>query len=197
MGGAMILCSVQAQKIKIDPFYIGDRIPDLVLKKIINYKDTTTNLSSFGDKLIIFDFWSIHCGSCIKMFSKEDSLQRLLGENVQFILITTDKREDVENFLVRYNKDHRPIPFPIIVEDKLFNELFRLKYLSQFVWIAPNGLVLAHTSDYLITEGSIKQTLISIREREARLKGNKYADFNLHMQKPSKAFTILLNELNY
>lgn len=185
------------QNIEIVPFQIGERVPDLPLKNIINYKDSTATLSSFGNKIIILDFWNIHCTSCLAMFPLEDSLQALFPGDVQFVLITNDSKEKVEQFLIRYNKMRtKPLSLPIATGDDLLNKMFRFSYIPHYVWLAPNGLIMAESSDYFITKENIANTLIPIRKEETRLKGNKYADFNLHMQKPDKKLLEAFNLIN-
>ncbi|WP_158639613.1 TlpA family protein disulfide reductase [Arachidicoccus ginsenosidivorans] len=193
MGGAMLVVVSYCQKISIEPFYIGDRVPDIQLNNIVNYKDSIINLSHFGDKMVILDFWNIHCGSCIKMFAKEDSIQQLLKQDIQFLLVTTDKKEDVEKFIEKYNKIHARLPFPIVIRDKSLRQLFRFKFVPHYVWIAPNGLILAQTSDNLINKEAILKALAPFRVLEKRLKGLKSTNYGLHMQPPSQELSILLN----
>jgi thiol-disulfide isomerase/thioredoxin len=199
-GIIVILClqhNVYAQKKEISSFYIGDRIPDLSLENIINYKDSVATLSSFGDKIIILDFWNIHCTSCIRMFPLEDALQAMFPNDVQFILITSDNKEQVTRFLTKYNgMQKRPLSLPVITGDRVLSRLFRFTYIPHYVWLAPNGLVLAASSDCFVSKENIANTLAPIREEEARLQGNKYADFNLHMQKPTKELLQLLSSID-
>ena len=201
---AMLLPALSAsaqrpvQNEEIEPYVIGNRIPDLPLQQIINNKDTTITLSSFGDKLIILDFWNIHCTSCIYMFPTEDSLQALFPNDVQFILVTGDTKARVEVFLSKYNASQKkPLGLPVVTDDKIFSRLFHFMYIPHYVWIAPNGLILAESSDWFITKENIANTLQPIRAEEKRLQGNRYADFNLHMQKPTKEMLQSLSTINH
>jgi thiol-disulfide isomerase/thioredoxin len=200
LGVLAILClqrNAYAQNTEITPFYIGDRVSDLPLKNIINYKDSATTLSSFGDKLIILDFWNIHCTSCIRMFPLEDSLQAMFPNDVQFILITEDTKEKVARFLSNYNGiQKKPLSLPIITNDLVFGKLFRFTYIPHYVWLAPNGLILAQSSDCFISKENIANALVPIKAEEQRLQGNKYADLNLHMQKPTKELLQLLSSID-
>lgn len=200
VGVLVILClqhNVYAQKTDITPFYIGDRVPDLPLKNIINCKDSAGTLSSLGDKLIILDFWNIHCTTCIRMFPLEDSLQAMFPNDVQFILITGDTKEQVAGFLSKYNGiQKKPLSLPVITGDRVLSRMFRFIYIPHYVWLAPNGLILAESSDCFISKENIANALVPIRTEEARLQGNKYADFNLHMQKPTKELLQLLSSID-
>lgn len=192
-----VLCLVNkaiAQNLEIVPFQIGERVPDLPLKALINYKDSARSLSQFGNKILILDFWDTHCTSCIKMFPLEDSLQSLFPNDIQFLLVTADSEMKVEAFLEKYNSiRERPLSLPIVTGDRLLNKLFRFSYIPHYVWIAPNGQILAETNDWFITKESISNTLLPIRAEEQRLKGNKYADINLKMKQPSSDVLKILS----
>ncbi len=193
IGGAMLLTQVHAQQ-EIEPFYIGNRVPDLPLKNIINYKDSVASLSSFGNKIIILDFWNTHCSSCILMFPLEDSIQAMFPDDVQFILVTNDPKEKVEKFLKKYNASQsKPLTLPIITNDQFLKKMFHFRYIPHFVWIAPNGLIMAQSSDFFINSENIANTLVPIRAEEIRLQGNRNADFNLQMQKPTKELQKFLS----
>lgn len=63
-----------AQSTSILPLTIGDKVPDIVLNHVINYKAGDIKLSDFKGKLVILDFWSSWCGACIALFPHMDSL---------------------------------------------------------------------------------------------------------------------------
>lgn len=183
-----------SQNLEIVPFQIGERVPDLPLKNILNYKDSTATLSSFGNKLIILDFWATWCTSCIQTFPFEDSLQSIFNNDVQFLLITRDAKEKVATFLNHYNrKQKKPLGLPVVVDDKIFYKLFRFRSIPHYVWLAPNGEVLAESNDYFITSENILNTLLPIRAEEKRLRGNKYAEINTKMQKPAPEIQKILS----
>lgn len=176
---------LKAQQEEISPLTIGERIPDMPLPGILNYKDTAASLSSFGNKLIILDYWNEHCINCIKMFPIEDSLQVAFANDIQFILVTDDDASSVQNFLKKYKKLHgKALTLPIMAGDKWVRKLFRFLYIPHYIWIAPNGVIIAESSSHFISSENIANSLLPIRAEEQRLKGNKYADINLKMKKP-------------
>lgn len=168
------------QSIKIEPYYIGDRVPDIPLYKIVNYKDTTATLSSFGHKLIILDFWGTHCGSCIKMFPAEDSLQQQFKDNVQFILVTSDDSTEVSDFLIRYNKTHVKLSLPIVTSDILISQMFRHTFVPHYVWLAPDGGLLAQTLATMINTETLLSVISGIRQREEDLRSDHYPETYFH-----------------
>jgi thiol-disulfide isomerase/thioredoxin len=174
-----ILCLLHnkavCQNVEIVPFQIGERVPDLPLKNIINYKDTKATFSSFGKKLIIIDFWHTHCGTCIAMFPLEDSLQTQFKEQLQFLLVTAEAKEDVEDFLQKRNSLKQPnITIPIITNDIWLNKMFSHIYNPHYVFLAPNGEFLAQSSSLLITANIIEGIIKSIDKDIARSKAKNY-----------------------
>lgn len=148
---------IQLPREPIKPFYIGNRIPDLPLDRIINFKDSTTTLSSFGDKLVILSFWSTYCKSCIEFFHFEDSLQRVYDGKLQIILISPDPKGKVWHIIERYNSSAKTkFSLPVIYGDSVLVQLFRHRSVPHYAWIAPNGELLAQTSDMFINASIIK-----------------------------------------
>lgn len=84
---------------------------------------------------------------------------------------------------------------PIVTNDKVLRKLFSFFALPHYVWIAPNGLILAQSSDVFITKENIANTLLPIRAEEARLQGNAHAAFNLYMQKPSAELLQIISSI--
>ena len=150
-----------AQNLEIKPFQIGERLSDLPLRNIINYQGSVPpTLSSIGSKIVIIDFWDTHCTTCIKMFPLEDSLQTMFTDDVQFILVTRDSRENAISFLEQYKQKHRsPLGLPIIFDDNLFHKLFQFIYIPHYVWIAPNGQILAQTSHAMVSLETLKSVI--------------------------------------
>lgn len=193
MAVLCLLHHVSAQVISqdsgIEPLQIGQHIPDMPLPGLLNYKDAIASLSSFGNKLIIIDYWNEHCTNCIRMFPLEDSLQSLFADDIQFLLVTDDDDATVRKFLVRYKELHgKELSLPIVADDKWVRKLFTFTYIPHYIWIAPNGVILAESSSHFISKENIANTLLPIRAEEERLKGKKYAYINLHMKKPTAEF---------
>jgi thiol-disulfide isomerase/thioredoxin len=170
----------------LTPFYIGDRVPDLPLNRIIRHKDSVATLSSFGHKLIILDFWNVHCGSCIRMFPLEDSLQKRFKDSVQFILVTQDSTIKTINFLHRWDSIHQmTLSIPIVTGDSLLHQLFRFRFIPHYVWLMPNGTVLAQTSEYSVNAANIRQLLTAIYAKEQELKDDGFLGDMFRFLKPS------------
>lgn len=193
IGGAMLTWNTHAQKISIIPFDIGDRIPDLPLTHMINYKDSVAKLSSFSNKLIILDFWAVHCGPCVAMFPKEDSLQKANEDRVQFILVTFDLAEKVNKFIHSWDSTHNMhLSMPIVTTDGLLHKLFKYKYIPHYVWISPNGEVLAQTNETFINQSTIERVLRKIDARNQRMKLENWPQDRYGFPKPKINFEKFL-----
>lgn len=162
-------------KLSIEPFYIGDRIPDLPLLRIINYKDSVTTLSSFGDKLIILDFWSIHCRACIEKFPFIDSIQQANKARLQFILVTFDPREKVVPFLRRYDSlNHTRFSLPIVCGDGVLIYLFRHYAVPHYALIAPDGRLLAQSHTDFMNPATIDYITNSVLQSQAGMRKDHF-----------------------
>src|SRR5438034_9125331 len=77
---------------KTSPLTIGHQLPEIVFNSVTNYKSKTARLSDFKGKIIILDFWSSFCGSCINLFPHLDSLQQKFKNDLQIILVNTNSK---------------------------------------------------------------------------------------------------------
>ncbi len=184
------------QKENVEPFYIGDRIPDLPLNRIINYKDSSATLSSFGEKLIILDFWGIHCGSCIQMFPFEDSVQQAFNDKLQIILVTSDPKEKVIAFFKKWDSAHHShFQMPIVCEDSVLSKLFRLNTIPHYVWISPEGSLLGQTENkYFMDAAIIKHVMNTILQTIKEMQAKKYPKSLTQFRKPSPALLKAFEE---
>ncbi|QNK64830.1 TlpA family protein disulfide reductase [Pedobacter sp. PAMC26386] len=163
------------------PVKIGDRIPDITLTNIYNYKTTKTNLSDFKVKLIILDFWATWCTSCLSNFPKMEELQKQYGEEVQFLKVTYQPKVEVISFLEKLHKE-KPSAIPVITDDKSLHELFPHIYLPHYVWLDQTGKVIAATNADQITSANIDQFLSNDNTGNMRTKVDLDASKPLFIQ---------------
>ncbi|QNK64138.1 TlpA family protein disulfide reductase [Pedobacter sp. PAMC26386] len=139
---------------------IGQKVPDVLLYNIHNYKTKTAKLSDFKGKLLILDFWATWCSPCVTMFPKMDSLQRKFEGKLQFLSVTYQSAKDVLPFLVRFEElQKNKLTIPTIVQDKELNAMFPHLQLPHYVWITQDGIVKAITGDKEVTEAIIAESL--------------------------------------
>lgn len=149
---------------------IGDKVPDITINDIINYKSgdgkaaTTAKISDFKGKLLILDFWATWCSPCIAMIPKMDSLQKEFAGRVQFLPVAYQSQMDVQLLLDKLQKQQRKIyDLPGVVNDKFLSKLFPHTTLPHFVWIDPKGIVSAITDQGAINNININKLLSHIK----------------------------------
>jgi thiol-disulfide isomerase/thioredoxin len=146
----------------IKPVQIGQRMPDVVLTHLHNYKTTRLDLADLETKLIIIDFWATWCGPCVSMVPKIDSLQREFQYDVQFISVSYQTAAEVTSFMEKLEKQnnvHYTVPY--VSDDNSLRFLFPHKTLPHYVWISSNGTVRAITELKEITSANIDKMLAS------------------------------------
>ncbi|MBB5644719.1 TlpA family protein disulfide reductase [Pedobacter cryoconitis] len=187
-----VTAQAQVTKQTYKPVKIGDRIPDVTLTNIYNYKTTKTNLSDFKAKLIILDFWATYCTSCASDFPKTEELQKKYGVEVQFIKVTNQTRAEALPFLEKFYKD-KPSIIPSITDDKVFHKLFPHHSIPHYVWLDQSGKVVAATTGNQIKEKYIDRFL------NTDTIGNMRVKIDIDTKKPLFIASDLLknNQLKY
>jgi len=190
MYAAVFLLSIntlQAQQPALKPLSIGDTVPDITINNILNYKTTSGKLSDFKGKLIILDFWSSWCSSCIALFPHLDSLQHAWADDLQIILVNTksieykDDAPKIKKILSRVNeRTGNPVNLPVVYNSPELDSYFPCIILPHEVWITPDGKVAAITSADELTSGNISR-LLNGNKVHMRLKKDA---FNVDVSKP-------------
>ena len=134
-----VLCGAQSSGIKA--LSIGDTLPDISIKNIINYKTTSAKLSDFGGKLVILDFWATWCSACIKNFPKMFGFQTKFKGQLQILLVNTESTKDdktkIEAF---FNKRQNVYQLSSVISDTILNTLFPHRSIPHYVWIKNNRI---------------------------------------------------------
>ncbi len=131
------------------PLTIGDKVPDLEIKNILNTPALQSNLSAFKNKLLILDFMGTTCIGCIKGLPVLDSLQKKYGDKIQIVLVTNESLLKVKPFLNRHK-----VKFPVIYNDSVLSMLFPHTFIPHDVWIN-KGIVTAITYPEYVNEKNI------------------------------------------
>jgi thiol-disulfide isomerase/thioredoxin len=173
IGGLMLLClDVSAQTIAgktintSDPKYeeiralsVGEKVPDIMIENIINFQNSTTNISAHKGKLILIDFWGTTCSSCIAALPKIDDLQKQYKDRMQVFTVTNyDTKEKVIQTLKRYKKTQN-LSLPVVLNDVKLKKYFPHEMVSHVVWIDGNGVVKAITGTEYINAENIQTVL--------------------------------------
>lgn len=139
---------------------VGQPVPDVTIASIHNYKTKTAKISDFKGKLLILDFWATWCGPCIGMVPKMDSLQKVFGNEMQFLSVTYQNEKEVLPFLEKLEMEHnKHYNLPHVVADKELHKLFPHRVLPHYVWIDKGGKLLSITGVYEVTGENIKKAI--------------------------------------
>jgi thiol-disulfide isomerase/thioredoxin len=125
----------------------GDKMPDYTLINLINHPTRTARISDFKGKLLILDFWSNWCGSCIGSWPKLMELQKQYKDQLQIILINPLQDESVvrESFAKRKSAVNLDVTLPTVCKDSAILELFPVSSVPHIVWIDQTGTVISIT----------------------------------------------------
>ena len=152
-----------AQTIK--PLNIGDTVPDIKITNVYNYPSSTIRLSDLKGKLVILDFWSTWCGSCIEAIPKMEKLQKEFGDKIKIILVNVFPHDDINKvqlfFAKRKARTGLDVEMPYSLLQSSLATYFPFRFVPHYVWIQ-NGKVLATTSQFEIS----KQNILAVLDGE-------------------------------
>lgn len=141
---------------------VGDILnTSISFKRVINSKNSTIDLASLHGKLVILDFWSTLCSTCIKGFPHLDSLQKKYGDQIQILLIIKEAGEyvtetKIKTFLSNWKKTHS-LDIPICIENNdSLKTVFPHTAIPHYIWIDQDGRLMAKTMSSFVTETNIE-----------------------------------------
>lgn len=142
---------------------IGEKIPDKAWElplQVTNHPngEKTIALKDFKGKLIILDFWSTWCGSCIAGMPKMETIQNSFKERIQVLPVTSESRAKVNRFR-EGNDKLKHLNLPSVVADTLLKELFPHTMVPHIVWIDRHGKVAATTRSGYVTAENVRKLL--------------------------------------
>lgn len=143
---------------------IGDKVPDIVYDKLLNYPGSSLKLSDFKGKLIILDFWGSWCTACVNGFPKMDSLQQVFGDKIKVLLVNPEATGDdlkkakltYDRFSARYG---RKLRLPAVLFDSVAFASFPFKSFPHYVWIDKDGSFISQTGAHEVNAENIGSIL--------------------------------------
>jgi len=114
-------------------------------------------IKKFGSKLVLLDFFTTWCTSCIASFPFMNDLEVEFNDQVQVLMVTPESRTVVAKFFSKndYVKGNK---LPIVIEDKWFSGSFPHKGVPHVVWIYKDT-VIAITGKDMVTSDNIEKVL--------------------------------------
>lgn len=154
---------------EIKPIKIGEKLPDAVLKEMVNYRSPSAKLSDFKGKALIIDVWATWCGACLDAFPKIDSLQKNYKDKLNFLLVTSQPKKDIEAFFRK--KMWQSYMLPSVVNDNLLRKYFPHAGLPHQIWVDKNGTVRSINNGQYMSSGWLTKLLsdekLNIREKSS------------------------------
>lgn len=146
-----------AQNVKIRNLQIGETLPDIEIRNLVNYNKPVLKLSAIKERLVVLDFWATWCSPCIAAFGKIDSLQKKFHNQVLFLPVSSQDRNTVTMFLDKMSKV-KGMKFPSIYGDTLMRQYFKHYGIPHYVWLDDQKVV-AITGTEELTEQNIANIL--------------------------------------
>ncbi|SMC88662.1 TlpA family protein disulfide reductase [Pedobacter africanus] len=153
---------------------VGNAVPDLELKMSIKGVVRKLRFSDFRNKILILDFWSTFCSSCIESFPKMKHLQERFGDKIQIVLVNPFETE--EQVKARIGKNITKMPdLPLVFGATYLFPYFPMRWVPYHVWIDQKGEVVVLGSNFNTYEKKI----------DALVKGRKISSWQDECTKPS------------
>lgn len=161
---------------KIKPLQIGDTIPEELWDmpmQVINHpkgKKSVTLGQYRNRSLIILDFWSSWCGSCLKSFPDLVAFQNGFSKDIGILLVNAANSGDddirakysMKKVLERAGFDQKELTS--VMCDSTLSQLFHHKSIPHVVWInGASGKVEAFGGADLTSAESIKKYLDKVK----------------------------------
>jgi thiol-disulfide isomerase/thioredoxin len=168
--GLRIPAAAQAEG-GVTPLQIGDTLPALTLKEVMNHSTGSIRLADYRGRWLILDFWATWCAPCIGMFPKADSLEQLFEGELAFLPVTYQGEEEVRKAFEK-RKLLQGLNPAIVTSDNTLRYLFPHQELPHYVWVDPQGVVRAVTGLGEIDAEHIRAVLdqskgaVSLRQKE-------------------------------
>jgi thiol-disulfide isomerase/thioredoxin len=141
----------------------GEKVPDITFTILNNGKVNTATLADFKGKIVILDYWSIWCGSCIAAFPKLQALQEKFRKDVEILPVSfLHSPQTVQGFIKRRKGTEDEIKLPLAIFENTNNKLFRSLPTTGYpyeIWIDRNGNFIQASESSDINEANLVKVI--------------------------------------
>ncbi|WP_316835012.1 redoxin domain-containing protein [Pedobacter nutrimenti] len=182
----------------------GQYVPNVVITNFFEQPGKQLALGDLKGKLVILDFWNIHCSACLDGMPEMDSLQKLFGDKIKILLVTKDKSSDVKKLFDRIGMHQKIKSLEVVTNDTILSILFPHQADPHHVWIDQHGTYRYGTFIYNTTKENIdkmfraQQLKVTQRENLKSIETEKpmLNQLNKKMNKHLDQYSIFLKELS-
>lgn len=170
---------------------IGKPCPDFFLSDVQHYAKKETSLNDFKGKLLVIDFWSKGCVSCVQSFPKVNELQQEFKDDVQFLLVAINDKvynKDIDKMFEKF-RSKMNLDLAVAYDSTLWKK-FGVPSVPHIIIVDREGIVRAITSSSDLKRETLKELVL----RNNSLFGGKEAFYSLDLPylfiKPGKVDSI-------
>ncbi|HMH31697.1 MAG TPA: redoxin domain-containing protein [Puia sp.] len=138
--------SLLAQTEAVRTPVIGRMCPDFNLAVINHNSIANRSLKDFKGQFLILDFWTMHCGTCVRNFPHNDQLQKEFSGKLKILLVGFNGEHEniaIQKMYAKYEKKYA-LNLSIAFDSVLF-EHFKIFSVPHLIWIDSFGVVRAIT----------------------------------------------------
>lgn len=144
-----------ARQLLTEPLLVGQKVPDEFWKRehlfYINGETVSKNLEEYRGKLLILDFWSTSCASCLFHQKEIDSFKSSYKNDMNVIMVNPVKTKDNIDRIKIFYQNHYAVKngiekhFESIVLDDYLHRIFQFSGYPHYIWINKDGYVQTQT----------------------------------------------------
>ncbi|MBC7903142.1 MAG: TlpA family protein disulfide reductase [Gemmatimonadaceae bacterium] len=179
---------------------IGDKLPEKVYDLLEAGSKTPGKMSSYKGQSLVVNFWSNYCGTCIESMPEEERLQKMFGDSIKLVLVTSNTQREVDDLFKK-----RKLKFPelrCITGDSLLKTFFPYSSVPYLIWINASGIVAHITYGNKFIEENIRDFVLG-KKLDMGNEKSEFLNFNydIHLvqndgvPKRLRYFSVLTDEL--
>lgn len=142
----------------VNAVLIGEKVPNVLIRNILNYKSKSLTLSSLKGKLVIFDFGNTGCAPCIKLLPEMERLKKEFGDKIEIFFVIPEGKERATEFF-KNNPRVKNLNVPVIYGDTILHQMFPHRFFPFESWVSAEGKLIARTESDYVTSKNIAKIL--------------------------------------
>lgn len=139
---------------------VGKKLPPFTWRDVSNYRKKKISLNDFKGKWLFLDFWALTCRTCIESYSKVAALQNEFGNDIQFLFVGKNDRQENKGIEKMYQKMSAAFPSKVIAAfDSVMMDKWRISSVPHIYIIDRQGIVRYITDGRDMTKDKVQRLL--------------------------------------